>query len=80
MLILFFAVGVDPERLSNAHAFRRDLHAARHVVKAFQRAVEIVDDLNCTLECLDHMAGGVEITAECLGITTTLRIYTNGQG
>lgn len=42
--------------------------------------ITVVDDLNCTLECLDHMAGGVEITAECLGITTTLRIYTNGQG
>ncbi len=41
--------------------------------------ITVVDDLNCTLECLDHMPGGVEITAECLGVTQTLRVYTNGE-
>lgn len=32
-------------------------------------------DLSCSVECLASIAGGVDLTAECLGVTKTIKVY-----
>ena len=33
------------------------------------------DDLNCTVECIGSIGGGVKLTASCLGVEKTLTVY-----
>ena len=33
------------------------------------------DDLNCTVECIGSIGGGVKLTASCLGVEKTITVY-----
>lgn len=33
------------------------------------------DDLNCTVECIANIPGGVKLTASCLGVEKTITVY-----
>ena len=33
------------------------------------------DDLNCTVECIGSVGGGVKLTASCLGVEKTITVY-----